>query len=348
MSISRNDPCPCGSGKKYKKCCGDPANQPAYTTEEVTNIQLDLAAAANKDSRKDFSHYYRRIYRPNYFPYAWHKFVQNLALADFLLHGNERREWMNIHQQIEHNSQHPRLQRLYSNWTGHNLSLFRLNKMTDEWYEVTDLLSEEVHHIEPLSFFRDLQENIVFLAFLVPVEDKWYPMLGLLPFHPDFGDDVINSVTGSVPDNEADKAGWITHHLPDVLRTLKDDLQEKYQEADNSSTPSETGSDAADDTNETAAAATSGLNDEQQKVVEALESSDQLSKDAVSTASELWTRFCEQENPVIRKPEAQAAALEYAVGGGTQKEIAERYGVASSTIRTQWKKMEPYTLNENA
>lgn len=22
----RNNPCPCGSGKKYKKCCGDPAH----------------------------------------------------------------------------------------------------------------------------------------------------------------------------------------------------------------------------------------------------------------------------------------------------------------------------------
>ena len=22
--IGRNDPCPCGSGKKYKKCCGQP------------------------------------------------------------------------------------------------------------------------------------------------------------------------------------------------------------------------------------------------------------------------------------------------------------------------------------
>ncbi|HNI57821.1 MAG TPA: SEC-C metal-binding domain-containing protein [Elusimicrobiota bacterium] len=21
-TIGRNDPCPCGSGKKYKKCCG--------------------------------------------------------------------------------------------------------------------------------------------------------------------------------------------------------------------------------------------------------------------------------------------------------------------------------------
>jgi len=25
--IGRNDPCPCGSGKKYKKCCGDPAQE---------------------------------------------------------------------------------------------------------------------------------------------------------------------------------------------------------------------------------------------------------------------------------------------------------------------------------
>ncbi len=23
--IGRNDPCPCGSGKKYKKCCGKPS-----------------------------------------------------------------------------------------------------------------------------------------------------------------------------------------------------------------------------------------------------------------------------------------------------------------------------------
>jgi preprotein translocase subunit SecA len=25
--IGRNDPCPCGSGKKYKKCHGDPTRQ---------------------------------------------------------------------------------------------------------------------------------------------------------------------------------------------------------------------------------------------------------------------------------------------------------------------------------
>lgn len=31
--IGRNDPCPCGSGKKYKKCCGRNINEAATTTE---------------------------------------------------------------------------------------------------------------------------------------------------------------------------------------------------------------------------------------------------------------------------------------------------------------------------
>ena len=26
IRAGRNDPCPCGSGKKYKKCCGNNAN----------------------------------------------------------------------------------------------------------------------------------------------------------------------------------------------------------------------------------------------------------------------------------------------------------------------------------
>jgi hypothetical protein len=30
--VGRNDPCPCGSGKKYKKCCGDPARGQATST----------------------------------------------------------------------------------------------------------------------------------------------------------------------------------------------------------------------------------------------------------------------------------------------------------------------------
>src|SRR5579871_520804 len=37
-----NAPCPCGSGKKYKKCCGDPAAEP--DTAPVRKPTLDDAA----------------------------------------------------------------------------------------------------------------------------------------------------------------------------------------------------------------------------------------------------------------------------------------------------------------
>ncbi len=35
MKTGRNDPCPCGSGKKFKKCCGSPALQPVESVETL-------------------------------------------------------------------------------------------------------------------------------------------------------------------------------------------------------------------------------------------------------------------------------------------------------------------------
>ena len=34
MSIARNDPCPCGSGKKYKQCCGATGAPPPPVLDE--------------------------------------------------------------------------------------------------------------------------------------------------------------------------------------------------------------------------------------------------------------------------------------------------------------------------
>lgn len=56
--IGRNDPCPCGSGKKYKKCCfgqapadnSAPAPEPITVTGEVAKIQA--AALARQDTLK--------------------------------------------------------------------------------------------------------------------------------------------------------------------------------------------------------------------------------------------------------------------------------------------------------
>jgi uncharacterized protein len=42
--IGRNDPCPCGSGKKYKKCCYDKDQAAAHAAA------VERAAAAPDDA----------------------------------------------------------------------------------------------------------------------------------------------------------------------------------------------------------------------------------------------------------------------------------------------------------
>jgi tetratricopeptide (TPR) repeat protein len=53
--VGRNDPCPCGSGKKYKKCCGrevSPAPQPSF---DRRLMERDLLALKQQIDGKSFS-----------------------------------------------------------------------------------------------------------------------------------------------------------------------------------------------------------------------------------------------------------------------------------------------------
>jgi hypothetical protein len=65
--IGRNDPCPCGSGKKFKKCCGKEANEPAaaegkddgvgkallwLTSRHAKAVKTSIANMLNQDLNK--------------------------------------------------------------------------------------------------------------------------------------------------------------------------------------------------------------------------------------------------------------------------------------------------------
>jgi diacylglycerol kinase family enzyme len=49
----RNAPCPCGSGKKHKKCCGQAAKSAATQTETVAATQPASADAAAQSRAAD-------------------------------------------------------------------------------------------------------------------------------------------------------------------------------------------------------------------------------------------------------------------------------------------------------
>ena len=54
--IGRNDPCPCGSGKKYKKCCINSSNDFDFTppSSEKKNNTLEFIKSNNSASLLNF------------------------------------------------------------------------------------------------------------------------------------------------------------------------------------------------------------------------------------------------------------------------------------------------------
>jgi len=50
----RNDPCPCGSGKKYKKCCEYPAKLKKLRAQMVPSAASTLGLGASKIASQFF------------------------------------------------------------------------------------------------------------------------------------------------------------------------------------------------------------------------------------------------------------------------------------------------------
>ncbi|NPV30447.1 MAG: zinc chelation protein SecC [Firmicutes bacterium] len=76
--IGRNDPCPCGSGKKYKKCCLPKARQKHWTLEEIRSfsterIFLKLAEFGIEVTEKDFLGDVERFYSAYDLAESWWK-----------------------------------------------------------------------------------------------------------------------------------------------------------------------------------------------------------------------------------------------------------------------------------
>ncbi len=68
MSPGRNDPCPCGSGRKYKHCCGmRPPDELAEAGRRIRRLQEDIEPRIFR--------YSRDVFGESFAEDAWHEFV---------------------------------------------------------------------------------------------------------------------------------------------------------------------------------------------------------------------------------------------------------------------------------
>ncbi len=67
-TIGRNDPCPCGSGKKYKKCCG-------ATTLDASDVRYDRIRRLDAESGNLVMRFAKRRYGEGALENAWEDFL---------------------------------------------------------------------------------------------------------------------------------------------------------------------------------------------------------------------------------------------------------------------------------
>ncbi len=62
--IGRNDPCPCGSGKKYKKCCEEKDKYKKFDAKVLSSSSATSVAGALFQSTQSVTNLYQRNVRP--------------------------------------------------------------------------------------------------------------------------------------------------------------------------------------------------------------------------------------------------------------------------------------------
>lgn len=328
--IGRNDPCPCGSGKKYKHCCMEKDNnvidmnrrlisqdagkfQSALANYAITHYEEPLTEVLEDHmERYDFGipTSNEEAFMSLYFPWA----IFNVKMEDggtifqrFLdQKGSDYRSAT-----VEAMTQLTPTPSVYE-W---GASLGR------DQYAIRDLVSDKEW---TLSFREDdpPTQGTPVVGILIPAINEF--LMSMTDFPPDYQNDVaewmkqIDVETGE---------SLVKQAFPKILHDVIE-LSEEYGDAEEPTYES--------------------LNEQQKGVADLFVqiNRERLSQEALDLGITVWAEYCSEQEPTIRKKSIHAAALEYLVGmmagsgGMTQKELADKYQVSVTSISQRYQDMQ--------
>ncbi|MBM7570395.1 YecA family protein [Aquibacillus albus] len=322
----RNEPCPCGSGKKYKKCCGSNViqlNHQVYN-DELDQFHGELISFA-------FTKYKTAIEQQiNKYDVSFLSVSEKEAINSCL------NLWTILHVPItDHNEtifdifyakqkekiKHTRTKDLLASWSNMIPSVYEIesiNEQSKQKVTLLDVRTKESYHIPMLSG-KEFSKGDLLTGILVPYVNYYNFFLTALEIDSSQKEEAIKLL-----DQLSNKQGGMNKHYPNFLLGLIMQPQP----------------------------ATESLtwdNDAHVQVASLFSKSMNkkgLSEELTSKGVKLWNLYCQRENPNLKKPSAYAAALDYLVqvtfladSEATQKEVADEYGASAGTVSSNFRKL---------
>ncbi|WP_068674003.1 SEC-C domain-containing protein [Oceanobacillus sp. Castelsardo] len=327
--IRRNDPCPCGSGKKYKKCCG--ASNVIAFSPDLYNLELDklhtelinFTKFRNQDAFIEaVSDYHQPFIKDN--DERSDIYIKGISLwtvfnVPFLK--NKQTVFNAFYEKQKSNIKYKKVEETFSKWTQYEPGVFEIMSKNEQENKITlrNVVSDELFHIA----YRNaeiLNEGYLAVGILVPYIQKheFFSTMVLL------GDSKKNQII-DVTSQYIEKYGSLVQHYPDFLAeilTLDDQEENEILEWSNP------------------------LHEQV-----ALEFTNHMLKKNIEEkytdiGEKLWNVYCKNENPNFKKVSGYAAALDYLVQNTilenevTQSEIAKEYETSATTISSNFRKLQ--------
>lgn len=320
--VGRNDPCPCGSGKKYKKCCGKDnmiSFNPAVYKEEFNRLHEQLIGftfdhyeeelvplvqeyadnRVNMDNKEDIVTYSEMVI-------AWAIFTIPIE-KDYTIFDQ-------FNNQAKRTIAYPAVRNTFATWKTAHPSVYEI--VTEgERVQLLDILSNETFYISQ----NDDQEYTVgdfAVGILIPYQETHEFFFTMIQIPSVFSDEISFLLEEKLPVDVSLKEVF-PFFLADLLQ-MEDKPGFEWM-----SLPHEEVADMFE--------------------VHALEK--EYHQELIHMTLQFWNDFCHVNNPIVRKPASYAAALDYfsqvefrPFTSVTQTQLAQEYGTSAGTISNHYGK----------
>ncbi|MFK3959697.1 SEC-C metal-binding domain-containing protein [Guptibacillus hwajinpoensis] len=330
QKTKRNDPCPCGSGKKYKKCCmtsesaQDQLEEQLYT-QELYTIQAQLVEYAMSEHDQKMVSLANDLFNRYEIP-------KNLEEA--YMHGIF--PWAIFHQSL--NQWNKTIVREYLQLYSHTFSTEKVKETVNDWrdaymsiYTVEEAsghtaVVKELGSNQPISIL--LHEEVILTSgeslagILLPVKNGAMPFIELLKIAPD----AMEMVEKKLSSEEANYnvRSMMQRDFPEVLSQIV-----KH-------------GNGSEESNESIEMIWSRKEDAEVASLFMEQVSEEYSQEQLQEILRFWKKYADDEKPIVRKASIFAASLEYLAAkvydmSISQSALAKKYGTSASSISSKYK-----------
>ena len=166
--VKRNDPCPCGSGKKYKKCC---EGKQQVTVEAVQIEELERVLQTfylEYPERKDVRAYIEHVgtWQPKLESVLQRELFEAIALDDFFFH-QETSIWKNYLKKTKKKAVRPSTVKVLEDWSQPTLFIGTVSVVEEKYFRANHILTNDELYIRRENN-KPIPEGMHVFAFILP------------------------------------------------------------------------------------------------------------------------------------------------------------------------------------